>query len=302
MSKITIRLFQILTVVLTILLIFSTFVPQRSEFAEGVYPFNSNWFVRVFQLDHFYTSQIHIGLWILVIVLLLLSVFTNVIKSRNKKFLHLLLALIFIVVIYDKSTNKRFFISIIEGETVRFSEFVQYPAERENVAIRLDKFEIQQHPGSMTPKAFISHLNINGKKDALSINKPLAIGRYRLFQNAYDQKLYFELSVNEITRQMTFGDTVKVEGKTIALVTIDQDSQQFLLSVNDIEYRVPVSQTVNVNGQAIRIQPAGLRYVSIIEVAQVKGARLLLILGILYIIPLVFTFWRKSPKPGKLKG
>ncbi|MDO9549305.1 MAG: cytochrome c biogenesis protein ResB, partial [Candidatus Marinimicrobia bacterium] len=211
MRKFWIRAFQIISILLVLFLAVSTFIPQTSEFPPGEYPGAANSLIRFLHLDRFYNSPINIALWGLLTVIIIGSIFFKGIRTPVQKIIHLLLALCFIVIAIEKGSNQRFNFRIREGEEIRFSDYTDSKSDKYDVTIKLLDFDIQYHPGQHTPKAFISQLQIDGEDTVyLAVNKPYAIGHYRLYQSAYDQELIFHLNINGETYPVIFGDTVFV--------------------------------------------------------------------------------------------
>ncbi|MBN2601899.1 MAG: cytochrome c biogenesis protein ResB [Candidatus Marinimicrobia bacterium] len=295
MRKYWIYAFQIVSLLLLVFLAISTFIPQQSEFLPGEYPGAANGLIRFLHLDRFYNSPINAILWGLLSLVILISVFTNVIRKPVQKVIHILLALIFIIIAIEKSSNQRFDIAIEEGETIHFASYTENSSDKYDVTIQLLKFEIQMHPGGRMPKAFISHLLINEKDTILlAVNKPVGIGHYRLYQSAYDQVMTFYLNINNELFPVAFGDTVSVNGNEYIFEAFNHEERVFDLKVNDRYFHSGMQQPVSIGDVTVTIMPGGLRYTSIIEVAEVRWTKLLLMLAILYIGGLAWAFWHRK--------
>lgn len=279
---------------LVLLLAVSTFIPQTSEFPPGEYPGAANGLISFLHLDRFYNSPLNVALWGLLTVALIGSILSKRIHSPMQIIMHLLLALCFIVIIIEKSTNQRFSLKIKEGEEIRFSDYTDSKSPKYDVTIKLLNFEIQYHPGQRMPKAFISHLLINRQDTVqLAVNKPYAIGHYRLYQSAYDKELVFNLNINGTDYPVGFGDTVLVDSSEFILEGFNHQRRVFDLKINGKYYHTGMQQPRRLDRYSFVIIPGGMRWISIIEVAEVRWTKLLLVLGFLFIVGLFMAFWRR---------
>ncbi len=296
MRKSWINTFQIISILLLLLLIISTFIPQVNEFASGEYPGAANRLVKFLHLDRFYNSPINIALWGLLSLIMIGSVLYKGIRSPIQKIIHLILALIFIVIVIEKSTNQRFIITIKEDQEVQFSDYTGDTSEKHDIHLKLLRFEIQHHPDQRTPKAFISHLLINDQDTVqLAVNKPFAIGHYRLYQSAYDQDVIFNLNINGTEHPVSFGDTVFVDSSEFIFEGYSHQRRVFDLKIDGKYYHTGMQQTRRIGKNSVIIVPGGTCYTSIIDVAEVRWTKLLLILSLLYIVGLFIAFWRRRP-------
>lgn len=288
MQKILIRLLQVVLIILTLFLVLSTFFPQVSQMtsqAGEVSPL-----AIFFRLNNFYNSALNIILWVLLALLLLLTALTGAIEGTAQKLVHVLLALSFFVVIYEKSVNQRFYIELIEQQTIQFSDYIEDSADDINLSIHLDKFEIERHAGSRMPSAFISHLVLNESDTVqLAVNKPLKYRHYRFYQNAYDRKIICNLKIDQQTYSMAVKDTLRLEDDTMVLGSFDHESRSFDLIINGEKYQARPGEKIKIDGKDITINPQGTKYISILEVAEVKGTGILLILSIIYLLFLLIA-------------
>ncbi|MBU1063942.1 cytochrome c biogenesis protein ResB [bacterium] len=294
MRKFWIRTFQIISILLLLFLAVSTFIPQTSEFPPGAYPGTTNVLIHFFHLDRFYSSPVNVVLWGLLTGIIIGSILLKGIHTPIQKIIHLLLALCFIVIAIEKSTNQRFDFRIKEGEEIRFSNYTDSKSDKYDISIKLLDFDIQYHPGQHTAKAFISRLQIDGKDTVyLAVNKPYAIGHYRLYQSAYDQEIIFHFKINGENYPVIFGDTVFVDSSEFILEGFSRQQRVFDLKINEKYYHTGMQQPRRIDNYSIIVAPGGTRYTSIIEVAEVRWTKLLLILGSLYIAGLFIAFWRR---------
>ena len=295
MRKTCLKAFQIISIILLLFLAVSTFVPQVSEFPPGEYPGAANRLIRVLHLDRFYESPINIALWELLALFIIAGIFFKGIHTPIRKILHLLLALCFIVIAVEKSSNRHFNITIREGQEILFSDYTGTISEKHNLRIKLLQFEIQRYPDQRTPKAFISHLLINNQDTVqLAVNKPYAIDRYRLYQSAYEQKLTFLVNIDDRVYTMSFGDSVSLTDGSFSLEDFDHQTRQFNLCVNDKYYHIGMKQPQVIGAHHVVINPGGTYYDSVIAVAEVRWIKLLLLLSLLYLVSLSIAFWYRS--------
>jgi len=280
-KKTLLRSFQILSIVLLAFLAVSTFMPLKED--PGF-----------LFLHRFYDSPLNLALWILLALILVLAVLFKGIRSTKQKILHLSLAVIIVLFIVDKSQNERFFISIHEGESIELGEHI----EDHDKTIRLDRFEIDLHDDQETPSAYRSYLTLDSDTKAiLEVNKPLAIGRYRLYQSAFEQNYYFSLKIGNEEFELTFGDSLETGFGKIVLTDYDDRIRHFRLMVNDKVQWLPLNTGVSLDDAYWSITPLEERYSSIIEVVEVRGIFWLLVAGIMYLVFMALDFW----KPGKQK-
>ncbi len=54
------------------------------------------------------------------------------------------------------------------------------------IAITLERFEIEAYEGTLYPKDYISTVRVDGRQKRISMNAPLEVENYRLFQSDYD--------------------------------------------------------------------------------------------------------------------
>ncbi|HMA62977.1 MAG TPA: cytochrome c biogenesis protein ResB [bacterium] len=253
--------------------------------------------VKFFHLDNFYNSYINIGLWGIITVLLLVSVFTGAVKTTSQKIIHIVLALIFIVIVYEKTVNNRFYLKLTEGETIQFAKYTPGQSPQDSLAINLKKFEIIRHPGSRMPQAFISHLVMNESDTVqLAVNDPLSFRHYRFYQNAYDRKFTFNVQVNNREFTASLPDTISVDNRSLILNNFDHQTRKFVLFLNNTKHQITPGKTVNIDGNQITINPKGAKFISIIEVAEVKGVGILLILSLFYLLFLYIAFRKEDRK------
>ncbi|MFA5434784.1 MAG: cytochrome c biogenesis protein ResB [Candidatus Neomarinimicrobiota bacterium] len=285
-----IRVFQVLTLLLLLLLIVSTFIPQQNMFPPGEYPGKSNVLTKVLFLDRFYDSPLNAGLWLLLSLSMIAAVLLKAVHSKGQRLLHFILALVFLAVAFDKFSNERFMISIREGETLPLHEQLRLPERYGPQQITLQRFEMEMHEDGQTPKAFRSHLLLNDEESVLEVNKPLSIGPYRLYQSAYENEYYFLFRFGDLEKEMRFGDTLHVWGKTLMLEDYDHQRRQFRLSLDGESVSVPLMGGTMISGSAAAIRPLGERYISVIEVAEVRGLWVLLLASLLYLVVMATDF------------
>jgi hypothetical protein len=284
------RIFQVLTLLLLLLLILSTFIPQQDMFAPGEYPGKSNILTKVLFLDRFYDSPLNAALWLLLSLTMIAAVLLKGVRSTKQRILHLLLALIFLAVAADKSGNARFDISIREGETLSLDERLKLPQRYGPQSMTLERFEIEYHQDGQTPSAFRSHLLLNEQETVLEVNKPLSIGPYRLYQSAYDRQYFFLLRLGDLEKEMCFGDTLRSGERTITLKNYDHQARRFRLDVDGESVSLPLMGKTMILNTPAGIRPLGERYVSVIEIAEVRGLWILLAGSLLYLIVMAIDF------------
>lgn len=286
-----VRVFQVLTLLLLLLLIISTFIPQQNMFAPGEYPGKSNILTKILFLDRFYASPLNAGLWLLLSLAMIAAVLLKGVRSTKQRILHLLLALIFLAVAADKSANTRFDISIREGETLSLDDRLKLPQRYGPQSITLERFEIEYHQDGQTPSAFRSYLTLNKDENAvLEVNKPLAIGPYRLYQSAYDRQYFFLLRFGDLEKEMCFGDTLRSGEGTITLKNYDHQARRFHLDIDGDSVFLPLMGETMILNTPASIRPLGERYISVIEIAEVRGLWILLACSLLYLIVMAIDF------------
>ncbi|MCF7741068.1 MAG: cytochrome c biogenesis protein ResB [Candidatus Marinimicrobia bacterium] len=253
--------------------------------------------VKFLHLDNFYNSFINIGLWGIITVLLIVSVFTGAVKTTSQKIIHIVLALIFIVIVYEKTVNNRFYLKLAEGETIQFADYTPGKSHQDSLTINLKKFEINRHPGSRMPRAFISHLVMNESDTVhLAVNDPLSFRHYRFYQNAYDRKFTFNVRVDQQEFSASLPDTFNINSSSLILKNFDHQTRKFVLIFNNTKHRITPGKTVDIEGHQITINPKGAKFISIIEVAEVKGVGILLILSLVYLLFLYIAFRKGDRK------
>lgn len=285
-----IRIFQTITLILIVLLIISTFIPQQNMLPPGEYHGKSNFVTKILFLDRFYDSPLNAALWLLLSLAMIAAVFLKGVRSTKQRILHLLLALIFLTVAADKYTNARFDISIREGETLSLGDRLKLPQRYGPQSISLERFEIEYHQDGQTPGAFRSHLLLNDQETVLEVNKPLSIGSYRLYQSAYDRQYFFLLRLGDLEKEMCFGDTLRSGERILTLKNYDHQARRFRLDLDGESIFVPLMGETMILNTPTSIRPLGERYVSVIEIAEVRGLWVLLAGSLLYLIVLAIDF------------
>ncbi|MCK9483523.1 MAG: cytochrome c biogenesis protein ResB [Candidatus Marinimicrobia bacterium] len=288
MIKTYLRVFQIVVVVLIGALAISTLlVPEDSALIP---------ILRVLSPDRFYASPLNIALWLTLCLVMLLAIFLKGMPGFAQKCLHFLLVMIFLLIIYDKTVNQRFYISIREEQEVNFTSFLEKPGAAYDIPIRLLKFDIQFHSGTNAPAAFTSQLLINQTDTALlAVNQPLDIGRYRLYQNAYDRDYFVKAISNQDTLITQFNMPFNLNQWEIVLREFNVTTGNFLVEVDKAEYQVAPDEISNLSGLKIKFDRPSPRYTSIIEVVEVTGVNILAILGLMYLLVLAYLLgWKQS--------
>jgi len=286
LHKIFLRIFQVVVILLILGLAISTFLPPSSHCPDCPPA------LRLLLPDRFYDSPLHASLWLVLAVSMIIAVIFRGLRTASQKILHLLLALIFLTIFFEKSTNRRFFMTIKEGQAVNLSDVIHSSTPEYNLQLRLLRFELERHPDGLRPKAFNSHLLIEGHKPAtVSINRPLAIGRYRLYQNAYHEVPTFKFLVAEDTLIAAVGDTVKWNEHRIWFDNYDLHEPSLRVYWDGIPNHVSLSGEFTADRMRIRVTPGPFIYASIIEVVEVAGTAFLLFVSLLYLVALVNVFW-----------
>ncbi len=279
-KNILLRSFQILSIILLAFLTVSTFMPLKED-AGFLF------------LNRFYDSPLNFALWILMAVLLVAAVLFKGIRSPRQKFLHLALAIIIVLFIIDKSTNERFYMTLKEGNTTDLSNYIDSDPEIYDVDIKLKRFEIDLHEDEQSPRSYRSYLKLNDKDVVLEVNKPLAIGRYRLYQSAFEKHYYFDLQIGSKHYELSFGDTIKnAQEKIIVLDDYNSRIRHFRLIVDEQTRWLPLNSPVMIDDDEWSITSIGEVYSSVIEVVEVRGLFWLLLAGILYLAFMAWDFWK----------
>ncbi len=292
MRKKIIIFYQYLSGIIIVLLAFATFFIQK----ENPEIFSQSILVRIFALDHFYDSYVNIFLFSLMIILVFVSIIIGVLKKRSTVIFHVILALVFILIIFDKSFNSRQFISIPEGTEINFGDIVKNSSDKYNKNLFLENFKIVHHPNSKMPKAYTSKIIIDHKDTIkINVNKPFKIGKYRLYQSAYESQPQYEILINDSKAKLFVGDTIKIGENILWLENMNRNSPRMILHINS-EVCIINSDgaKIKVNDIPIKIKLIGIRYITILDVAETTGMKFLLILGIGFLLLLGIVFWRKK--------
>ena len=120
MKKNMLLFFQILVAIIILLLALSTFYIQQKnpEF------YSNNWFTRLLCLDHFYDSLLNFALFSIMIILIVVAIFVKRLKVKGQMILHIIISLAFLIIIFDKYSNFRIMMPILEGETIEFGKVI----------------------------------------------------------------------------------------------------------------------------------------------------------------------------------
>jgi hypothetical protein len=290
MKKKMLLAFQILTIIIILLLALSTFFIQH----DNPENYSDNFFVKLFSLDHYYHSPLNLVLFSLMALLMLVPVFFKTFKSKLQIVLHLVIVFAFVLIIYDKTMNFRDIMPLNEKQSINFSEIVD--DENYNQTIYLDEFIIEYHNGSRMPKAFTSKLIINNSDSVLlNVNKPVEIGKYRLYQNAYDIIPVYKLIFDKEEYLLSFGEKMELKDH-VAYLTRTKNPKKMVFHFNEQEF------VLSTKGGTFAIEEFSFdlslteesKYTSIIEVASVTGMKFLLVVGLGYLVTLGYIFWSKK--------
>jgi cbb3-type cytochrome oxidase subunit 3 len=279
MKKIFLISFQILAILLLAFLALSTFMPIKSD--PGF-----------LFLNNFYNSPLNLVLWLLLAMIIIVAVVFKGIRSPRQKILHIALAVIIVLFIIDKSTNERFFVTIREGESIELADHIH---DHEKT-LRLDRFEIDLHDDEETPRSYRSYLRLNDEDAVLEVNKPLAVGKYRLYQSAFEKHYYFELWIGNEHVELTFGDTVTIAQEQIVLDDYNTTIRHFRLIIDGRTHWLPLNSPVTFDDIEWSISPVGEVYSSVIEVVKVSGLFWLLLAGIVYLLVIAWDFWKPKKR------
>jgi len=287
MKNILLRTFQILSIVLLFLLALSTFIPIQKD--PGF-----------LYLNRFYDSPLNLTLWIALAVIMIVAVLFKGIRNPRQRLIHLALALIIVLFVIDKSGNERFYITVREGGMVNLLEHINNKHEDHDVSLELKRFEIDVHDDELTPKAYRSYLRLNDDRDVvLAVNKPLKVGRYRLYQSAFEKNYYFDLQIESDHYELTFGDTVETLLGEIVLDDYNRNIRHFRLIVGHTTQWLPINASVEIDGKECGISSLGERFSSVIEVVEVRGLFWLLVAGLVYLVAIAWDFWKPKKSGGK---
>ena len=289
MKNILLKLFQILSVIMLIFLSISTFIPQNNNGNELLF------------LDRFYDSPLNLALWITLALIILSAVIFKGIKTPRQKILHIALVVIIILFIFDKANNERTFITLREGEAISLKDHILPQGDIYDIDLSLERFELEKHDDEQTPKAYRSYLQIDSKPVELAVNKPLAIGHYRLYQSAFEKHYFFDLQVGNEHVEVTFGDTLMLAEGTVMLDDYNSRIKHFRLIINNQTQWLPLNSPIMINNIEWRISPIGEVYSSVIEVVEVRGLFWLLLAGILYLAFMAWDFWKPKKQQEETK-
>lgn len=103
--------------------------------------------------------------------------------------LHLSFALIALGALATRLTGVEGAIHLREGQTAHSFACADGVAHELPAAIALDSFRVSHYPHTTTPKDYTSHLTVGGARRAVSMNRVLTVGGYRLLQMGYDADL-----------------------------------------------------------------------------------------------------------------
>jgi len=288
MKKNMLLSFQILTKIIIILLAISTFFIQH----ENPENYSNNLLVKLFSLDHYYNSPLNIALFSLMVILMIVAIFVRRLKAKDQIILHIIIALSFLVIIFDKSLNTHLMMPIFEGETINFGKIIGDDNYTQKIV--LEKFDIEYHEDSNMPSAYTSTLKIDDNNPIqLNVNKPVKIGKYRLYQNAFDRIPVYNLNFEGSDFEIAIGDTLLVKNHTI-FIDMKENRRSINFCFNEQQKTLsPMGGKFHINKFEFDLKMDNVAYVSIIEVASVKGMRMLLFLGLAFLAALGFAFWGK---------
>lgn len=284
MNAIFKKFYQILIALIVVLMTIVTLTPIFTNFSNP-----SPLLTRFLPIEQFYHSWLNLTLWALICLALLGVALFGKSMSRAKKVLHLMLALIFLLVGYDKITDRRTFIILKENQVVNL-----YSAKTntEILKLRLLNFTIQKHPDQQAVAQYRSQILINERDTVyLEVNHPLALGQYRFFQNSYQERPRFTIVAAQDTFHCLLGDSALFRQNYLTLKPSASNPGAPTIWYNGKTYLPNAAGVVTIDNQPLSIRPAGHGYISIIEVVRATEPKILMIFGIFYLICLAYVLW-----------
>lgn len=289
---------QIILILLSILLILSTFIPQHrdEQFYREAYPSIISQLILQLNFDGFYASPIHILLWIIFTFLLVLFAISKFYTRKSIRIFHIILILMAIVIFADKSYNKDLYLEMAEGESINFGKLVKNDEEDYDFKFTLDDFTVNYHAGSRMPSAFISTVSYQDETQNIEVNKPLAIGEYRLYQSTYDMIDRFEIDIDTLTIDITEEQPYESDTLRLEIAKSRTPEKKVAVSINDAKYTVPLNESIFLDDYKIHIAEKEPIMRSGFQVSSTFGMRTLFVLGILFFISLAWCFWGNNFK------
>lgn len=243
--------------------------------------------------SRFFNSTLFGLLWVLVIIALVgVTVFSRH-ATNGVRLLHLVLALTFSLIGYDKLTDRRFFLVLKENQAVTLTFNQQNPAA--TIKLQLLQFSAVHYPGNTAIANYQSKILFNNRDTLLlAINHPIKIGPYRLFLHSYQEQPYFQIIAKQDTIYGTLGDSTLWQNAYLTIMPPDTGASLPSLSYRGKTYRPLPNGRVTIEDQPLVIQPVGRRFINIIEVVHATKPKIILIFGLLYLGCLIYVFWWKS--------
>jgi cytochrome c biogenesis protein ResB len=196
-----------------------------------------------------------------------------------------------IVIFAEKSYNKDLYLEMVEGESIHFGKFVENDDEDYEFSLTLDDFAVNYHAGSRMPSAFISTVSYRDKTQKIEVNKPLAIGEYRLYQSTYDVIDRFVIDIDTLNIDITEGQPYESDTLRIEIARSRTSEKEVDVIINEAQYTVPLNDAIFLDDYKIHITKKEPIMQSGFQVSSTFGMRTLFVLGLLFMISLAWCFW-----------
>ncbi len=286
MKKISLKALASILIVLVFLLAISTFIPQNRPWGwyPDYLPLGMGYLVLALQLGHFYNSFLNIVLWLIFSFFCLLYSFIEFKRDKIKSMAILMLAILIGIFFYNQSFNHRFFMELREGSAIRLDSVLTGTSPQYQRILKLEQFEIQNHPGSERPAAYISHLTLDEEQVQLKVNHPICIGSYRFYQNDYRQLEEISLQWGDQSMLKEWGDSINLRDHVIQLVEFEPVRKQIRLQLDGRFLAIEEGSSILLDSLPLLINLTSQGYVSVLEVVEISGIGFLFWISFISII------------------
>lgn len=225
------------------------------------------------------------------IIYLLYAILTFVsavfIPTVLSKILHILLALLIIAVVFVKSNNDRYPITLGEGGNY------QLITEDDTLKLELLDFTITHEDGLASAVHYNSTILINDTDTvSVSVNHPFKFKKIRLYQSSYGNITPFNFYSDDSLRLFE-GQYAELNGIDLHFLEFDPFLQRAAIFYNEILFYLPVGREIAFLDTEIKILPGIPEMGTVLEYVEVKGHFLLLIIALMLILALIFTRIRR---------
>lgn len=212
-----------------------------------------------------------------------------------QKTIHILMACLILAVVVEKSNRTDNTQMLSLGECGEY----EYVFDEDTIQLELLDFRIETAGDSIEgmPIHFESSLLLNREDTVnVSVNHPLKIESYKIYQQYYGDMIKFMVALDNDTIRLFPGQKGDISGKPIELQASDPQRQRISLSYCDVNFKLAWYDSTKLCGMPVYTQPCDTVEGTVLYVVPVKGHTIILIIVLLMLAVLAYDLYRQESK------